>query len=119
MKKWILGSFLVCSSLFSNATVVASDGNTINASISSEASRCAYYVFLDSQYKVLEIVQNPHKDVHGGASSKLLAMLKEKKVSHMIAANFGDKLIGYLESNHIKHTIQKGNINSAIQSLKK
>ncbi len=117
--KWIVGLLIVCSSLFSDITVVASDGNTLNATISSEASRCAYYVYFDSEGKVLEIVQNPHKDVHGGASSKLLAMLKEKKVSHMIAANFGDKLIGYLEENHIKYTVHKGDVNSAIQSLKK
>jgi len=117
--KWIIGLLIVCSSLFSDITVVASDGDTLNANISSEASRCGYYVFLDSKGKVLETVQNPHKDIQGGASSKLVAMLKEKKVSHMIASNFGDKLIGYLEANHIKYTVHRGDINSAIQSLKK
>ena len=117
--KWIIGLLIVCSSLFSNVIVVASDSNTLNATISEEASRCSYYIFLDDKGKVLEIVQNPHKDVRGGASSKLVAMLKEKKVSHMIASNFGDKLIGYLEENHIKYTLHKGDVNSAIQSLKK
>jgi predicted Fe-Mo cluster-binding NifX family protein len=117
--KWIIGLLIVYSSLFSDITVVASDSGTLNANISSEASRCAYYVFLDSEGKVLETVQNPHKDVQGGASSKLIALLKEKKVSHMIASNFGDKLIGHLEANHIKYTIHKGDINSAILSLKK
>jgi predicted Fe-Mo cluster-binding NifX family protein len=117
--KWIIGLLIVCSSLFSDLTVVASNGKTLNATISSEASRCAYYVFIDSEGKVLETVPNPHKEVQGGASSKLLAMIKEKKVSHMIASNFGDKLIGHLQSNHIKYTVHKGDINSAIQSLKK
>ena len=117
--KWIIGLLIVCSTLFSDITVVASDNNTLNATISSEASRCAYYIFLDGEGKVLEIVQNPHKDVQGGASAKLVAMLKDKKVSHMIAANFGDKLIGHLQSNHIKYTVHKGDINSAILSLKK
>ncbi len=117
--KWILGLLILCSSLFSDITVLASDGNTLNAKVSSKASRCSYYIFLNSEGKVLETMKNPHKDVQGGASSKLLAMLKEKKVSHMIAANFGDKLIGYLEENHIKYTLHKGDVNSAIQSLKK
>jgi predicted Fe-Mo cluster-binding NifX family protein len=116
--KWIVGLLIVCSSLFSDVTVVASNGNTLTATISSEASRCDYYVFLDSEGKVLETVQNPHKDVPGGASSKLITMLKEKKVLHMIAANFGDKLVGHLQSNHIKYTVHKGDINSAIKSLK-
>ncbi len=117
--KWFIALLIVCSSLFSDITVIASDGNTLNANISSEASRCAYYVFLDSDAKVLETIQNPHKDVWGGASSKLLALLQEKKVSQMIASNFGDKLIGFLEANHIKYIVYKGDINSAIQSLQK
>lgn len=117
--KWIIGLIIVSSSLFANISVVASDGNTIQSNISSEASRCAYYVFVDSQGEVLEIVENTHKDVHGGASSKLVTMLKEKKVSHIIASNFGDKLITKLKENKIKYTLYKGDINSAIQSLKK
>ena len=117
--KWLVGLLIVCSSLFSDVIAVASDDDNLNSNISSKASRCNYYIFLDDKGKVLEIVQNPHKDVRGGASSKLVSMLKEKKVSHMIAANFGDKLIGYLEENHIKYTLHKGDINSAIQSLKK
>ena len=117
--KWIIGLLVMGSSLFADVTAVASKGNTLNATISAEASRCSYYIFLDADAKVLEIVENPHKDVQGGASSKLITMLKDKKVSHMIASNFGDKLIGKLQSNHIKYTVLNGDINSAIKSLKK
>ncbi len=115
--KWIIGLMIMSSSLFSNIGVIASDGNTIHANVSSEASRCAYYVFVDSEGKVLEIVENAHKDVHGGASSKLVMMLKEKKVSHIIAANFGTKLITKLKENKIQHTFYKGDIDSAIENL--
>ena len=114
-----MGLLIVCSSLFSDITVVASDGDTKNANVSAEASRCDYYIFLDNKGKVLETIQNPHKDVHGGASFKLVAMLKDKKVSHLIASNFGDKLMGHLEANHIKYTLHKGDINSVMLSLKK
>lgn len=117
--KWIIGLLIICSSLFSNVTVVASTGETFEAEIALEASRCDYYIFFDNEGKVLETMKNPHKDVQGGASSKLVAMLKEKKVSHMIASNFGDKLIKQLRSNHIKYTIRKGGISDVIQSLQK
>ncbi len=117
--KWFIGVLIICSSLFSNVTVVASTGDTLEAEIAAEASRCDYYVFFDNEGKVLETMKNPHKDVQGGASSKLVAMLKEKKVSHMIASNFGDKLIKHLRSNHIKYTIRKGGISDVIQSLQK
>ncbi len=117
--KWIIGLVIMCSSLFSGVTVVASTGDTLEAKISSEASRCDYYIFLDDEGKVLETIQNPHKDVQGGASSKLVAMLKDKKVSYMIASNFGDKLIRHLKSNHIKYSVRKGDVSRVIQSLKK
>ena len=117
--KWIIGLLIICSSLFSNVIVVASTGETFEAEIALEASRCDYYIFFDNEGKVLETMKNPHKDVQGGASSKLVAMLKEKKVSHMIASNFGDKLIKQLKSNNIKYTVRKGDISDVIQSLQK
>ena len=67
----------------------------------------------------METVQNAHKDVKGGASSKLVAMLKDRKASHIIAASFGDKLIGSLQSNNILYTVHKGTVKSAIEQLRK
>ena len=117
--KWIVGVLLICTSLFADMTVIASDGEKLDSRISSEASRCHYYIFIDENGKVLKILRNPHQDVRGGASSKLLEMLKDRKVSHMMASNFGEKLMRGLESNKIKYTIYQGDINSAIKSLDK
>lgn len=117
--KWIISLLVIGSSLFADVIAIASNGNMLNATISAEASRCSYYIFLDADLKVLEIVENPHKDVQGGASAKLVAMLKEKKVSHIIASRFGDKLINKLKEHKIQYTLHKGDINSAIESLKK
>jgi predicted Fe-Mo cluster-binding NifX family protein len=116
---WIIGLLMVCSSAFADVIMVASDGNTLNATISSETSRCSHYILLDGEGNVLEIIENPHKYVQGGASLKLVTMLNDKKVSHIISSNFGDKLIGHLQSNDIKYTVHKGDINSVIQSLNK
>ena len=115
--KWLVGLLIVCSSLFSDVIAVASDGDNLNSNISTQASRCNYYVFIDEKGKILEILQNPHKDIKGGASSKLIEMLNRKNVSHFIASNFGEKLIMSLGSNNIKYTIDKGNINTFIQQV--
>lgn len=115
--KWLVGVLIVCSSLFSDVIAVASDGENLNSNISSKASRCNYYIFMDEHGKILETLQNSHKDIKGGASSKLIEMLNKKNVSHFIASNFGEKLTISLESNNIKYTIQKGTINTFIQQM--
>ncbi len=49
--KWIIGLLIICSSLFSNVTVVASTGETFEAEIALEDSRCGYYIFFDNEGK--------------------------------------------------------------------
>ena len=117
--KWIIGLLIVCSALLSDVIAVASDGNNLKSSISSQASRCDYYIFIDENGKILEALQNPHKDVKGGASSRLVEMLKEKKASQIIASDFGEKLTMSLESNDIKYTYYEGNINGFVQEVLK
>ena len=118
--KWIGGLLMFYSSLFSGMIAIASDGDNLNSNISSKASRCNYYVFIDKNGKALEVLQNAHKDIKGGASSKLVEMLNRKKVSHLIASSFGEKLILSLDSNNIKYTVFRGNINTFIeQAVKK
>jgi len=117
--KWIFVALLVCSSLFSDVIAIASDGNNFNSNISSQASRCNYYIFVDKSGNVLEILQNLNKNIKGGASSKLIDMLNNKKVSHFIASNFGDKLIMSLDSNHIKYTTYEGKVNTFVKQVVK
>lgn len=115
--KWLVGLLMVCSSLFSDIIAIASDGDTLRSNISSKASRCTHYIFIDENGKIIEIVKNPHKEIRGGASSKVLEMLLDKKASHFIASNFGDKLIMSLDANTIEYRVYKGNINTFIQKM--
>ena len=59
--KWLVLIVMVCSGLFSDIIAVASSGNSLNSNISSKASRCNYYIFIDENGKTLEVLQNPHK----------------------------------------------------------
>ena len=117
--KWIFGALLVCSSLFSDVIAIASDGDNLNSNISSQASRCNYYIFIDENGNTLKILQNLNKDIKGGASSKLIDLLNNEKVSHFIASSFGDKLIKSLDSNNIKYTAHQGSINTFIKQVLK
>jgi predicted Fe-Mo cluster-binding NifX family protein len=115
--KWLVGLLIVCSSLFSDVIAVASDGDNLHSNISSKASRCNYYILIDKNGNILEKLQNSNKDIKGGASSKLINMLNRKKVSHLIASSFGEKLIRSLDANNIKYTIHKGDINTFIEQI--
>lgn len=115
--KWLVGLFIISSSLFSDVIAIASDGDTLNSNVSSQASRCDYYILIDKNGHLLETLQNANKDIRGGASAKLVDLLRKKKVSHFIASSLGDKLIMSLNSENIKYTIFKGDINTFIKQV--
>ena len=106
--KWLVGLFIISSSLFSDVIAIASDGNTLNSNVSSQASRCDYYILIDKNGHVLETLQNANKDIKGGASAKLVDLLRKKKVSHFIASSLGDKLIMSLNSTRVVALLSNG-----------
>ena len=112
--KLLIGILVLCSTLYSDVTVIASDGDVVTANVSSKASRCDYYIFVDQNGKVTEIIENRHKEVRGGASSALVTMLKERQATHFIAASFGDKLVSALRANNIRYTVVTGSVQSAM-----
>ncbi len=115
--KWFIGLLIFVSALYADTTVIASDGDVVTAKVSSKASRCDYYIFVDKNGKVINVIENAHKDVRGGASSALVSMLNDKKVSHIIAASFGDKLVTSLRSNNMTYTVYTGSVESAITEI--
>ena len=117
--KYIIALLFLFSTLYSDVTVVASDGNTLSSSVSSKASRCDYYVFIDKSGKVIEVLENGHKEVRGGASSALVTMLKEKNATHFIASSLGTKLVEALRSSKIEYTVYTGSVESAVEDLVK
>jgi len=117
--KWLIGVLIVCSSLWSDVIVIASDSDTLSSNISSNASRSDYYILINEKGNTLEIVSNSFKDIQGGASSKLVEMLKNKQASHFVAASLGNKLENSLKSHKIKYTIFDGSVNTFIERLVK
>ncbi len=115
--KFFIGILVLVSALYSDITVVASDGDSVTANVSSKASRCDYYIFVDQSGNVIEVIENGHKEVRGGASSALVTMLKERQATHFVAANFGDKLVSALKSNNITYTVTTGSVKNAIGTL--
>jgi len=103
------------SEMTSGMIAVSVDEKIQPVNVSSQAARCAYYMIFDNKGKFLEFVDNPIKDVHGGAGTSAANFLGNKGVTVVIAEDFGYKMINALESNGIKFIEFKGIADDAVE----
>ena len=96
---------------------VASDGDTLKASVSHVAARCPYFLIVNSKGKLLEAVENPYKDTRGGAGVAAADFLAKRKVTIVIAGHFGDKMRDALEAHKIVYFEFEGTVEQAIKKI--
>ncbi len=96
---------------------VASDGDTLKASVSHMAARCPYFLIVDGKGKLLEAVENPYKDTRGGAGVSAANFLAGKNVTIVIAGNFGMKMIDALKAHKIAYFEFEGTAEKAIRKV--
>ena len=82
---------------------VASSGKTVTASVSDLAAHCPYYLIFDRAGKLREVIDNPYKDVSGGAGPSAADFLAQKGVTIVIAETFGYKMINAMKENAITY----------------
>jgi predicted Fe-Mo cluster-binding NifX family protein len=125
MKKMLLSGFVfvfVLSITFFTAwadgqkIAVVSDGNTAASAVSSVAARGSYFLIFDGKGKLIEAINNPHKDAGGGSSHLVVDYLSGKGVTMIIAGTFGNKMIAAMESKLINYLTFKG---TAVDAIKK
>jgi len=98
---------------------VASDGQEQDANICEQAARAPYFLFFDGHGVFLESVQNPAKDLKGGAGSSASEFLAERGVKTVIAGSFGDKMRQALQEYHIEYLEKKGITSVVVQEMLK
>ncbi len=118
LMRWLLSLLFVTGSLFAEVVVIASNGESVKASVSDNASRCDYYIIGDSEGTMFKSMKNPHRDVRGGASAQLMELLHAQKASYFIAAGVGMKLENALIAAQIGYTIFDGSVEDAIRTYK-
>jgi predicted Fe-Mo cluster-binding NifX family protein len=89
----VMSVFVYAASADKIKIAVASDGKTAYSVVSGVAGRCAYFLIFDSSGKLLEAIENPHKNASGGAGSLVVNFLAGKGVTVVVAGKFGDKMI--------------------------
>ena len=98
---------------------VASNGETLKASVSNKAAKCPYYLIFDSKGELIKVIDNPYGNAGGGAGPSAANFLAKTGVTIVIAGNFGSKMTNTLQSNGITRFRFKGSVGDAVKEVLK
>ena len=98
---------------------VASNGETLKASVSNKAAKCPYYLIFDSKGELIKVIDNPYGNAGGGAGPSAANFLAKTGVTIVIAGNFGSKMTNTLQSNGITHFRFQGSVGDAVKEVLK
>lgn len=128
MKRWIVGFFVfflavVSANAFaadSARIAIASEGKTLDFLVSPMAARSPYFLLFDAQGKLVEAMENPHRDASGGAGSRVADLLSKKGITTVVAGAFGPNMINAMRAKKLTPVEFKGKVTEALkEALKK
>jgi len=96
---------------------IASAGDSRMYEVSDQAARCPYYLIFDRSGSLLEVIDNPCKDMAGPAASQAAQLLAGKNVKTMIAEKFGNKMTRELEDNGVCYIQLSGKVEKALKRV--
>ncbi|MFN3921731.1 MAG: NifB/NifX family molybdenum-iron cluster-binding protein [Caldimicrobium sp.] len=94
---------------------VASDGKSITSNVGTLAGRSPYFFIFDSSGKLVEIVDNPYRDVRSGAGVSVVSFLTQKGVKTLVAGTFGVRMLSAMKAKDIKYIEFKGSVHEAVK----
>lgn len=96
---------------------VASNSKNTTSSVGTMAGRSPYYLIFDSTGTLAEVVENPYKDVRGGAGSSTAHFLAEKGVTIVIAGTFGSKMTNAMKSKGMTYFEFNGVVTDGVKKV--
>jgi predicted Fe-Mo cluster-binding NifX family protein len=96
---------------------VASEGRVVTDAVGPVAARSRYFLIFDDQGKLIEILENPHRETGGGAGPLVANLMAERGVSTLIAQNFGMNIKASLDEKGVNHFEFSGQIGDAVKSV--
>lgn len=88
-------------------TAIASTSKNLEGDIFNLAGRAPYYLLINEQNEISEVLKNPFGQ-GAGAGFSVAKMLEQKNVKKLIAGEIGDKMRGALEERKIKYELASG-----------
>lgn len=86
---------------------MASNGNTLEATIASSFGRCAWFIIYDTENGAMEFFPNPNKDLEEHAGQAAVELIASRGVSKIISGEFGSKIKPLLDSMNIQMIVVK------------
>ena len=96
-------------------TAIASQGRSADGAVAHKAGRAPHYLFFGEDGHLLEVVENPAKNVGGGAGARAAEFLASKGATLVVAGAFGPKMVQALDRKHIDHVEFSGRIADALK----
>jgi predicted Fe-Mo cluster-binding NifX family protein len=100
------------------ANAVASEGETLEDSVSPIAARCPYFLIVDDKGNLLEALENPYKDTRGGVGVSAANFLAEKNVTVFVAGKIGNKMKDALKAHEIDYFEFEGTVEEAVKKIR-
>ncbi len=107
-----LPSFLSADTL---KIAVAADSKKKTTTISQLAARASFFLFFDGNGTLIEAVENPSKDLSGGAGPRAAEFLAGRGTTLLISENVGDKMKQALADYKIETIERKGVVHDVVQ----
>ncbi len=87
---------------------VAAEGETAEASVSSQSARSPYFLLFDDRGVLVEAVANPFREVQRGAGPQVADFLAAKGLRIIIAGEFGPRMINALQGRQMEFRTAAG-----------
>jgi predicted Fe-Mo cluster-binding NifX family protein len=118
---FILGGFAALSGQDERPTkiAIASEGETMESQVGSQAARCPWFLFFDEKGELTETIENPHREEKGGAGIKCAKLLADNDITIFVAGFVGDKMADALEQHNITFISFSGTVEEAIAHVLK
>lgn len=86
-------------------TAISAQDKDLTSPVACHFGRCCYFHIYDDETDSVEIVENYDKEKKECAGEAILQCLVEKKVKHIVSANFGKRVQQEIINNDIKMTL--------------
>ena len=99
-------------------TAIASQGRSVDCAVAHQAGRAPYYLFFREDGQLLEVVENPAKDVGRGAGTRAAEFLARKGATLVVAGAFGSKMARALDQKGLDRVEFSGSVDDALKKAR-
>ena len=89
----------------------------VDSRIAKHSARAPFYLLIDKQGEMLEVVSNPFAGVDRGAAPQAALLLADKGVTLLAAGDFGARFVSELEEKGIDYTQRSGQVSEVVRQL--